>query len=111
MMTKSLQEMAADYDEHLRNGGSANVEFEKKPEPFDEVAFAASQQSWLGHSFTEEFMTELERQSAHLIAESKDLATLDESRSSSKIRALLLESKTLDKVIAYGRRNKHNTSY
>ncbi len=109
-MTKSLTELALDYEDHVASG-KGPVEDEAKPEPFDEVAFAASQQSWLGHSFTEEFLGELEKQSAQMIAEAKDLATLDESRSSSKIRALLLESKTLDKVIAYGRRNKHDTSY
>jgi hypothetical protein len=109
-MTKSLQELAVDYDEHLRSGKGI-IESVPKPEPFDEVAFTTSRESWLGHSFTEEFMHELEMQSQKMIADAKDLAALDESRSSSKIRALLLESKTLDKVIAYGRRNKHDDKY
>ncbi|NBR87901.1 MAG: hypothetical protein EB082_20060 [Verrucomicrobia bacterium] len=60
---------------------------------------------------TELFIGDLAIEIAKLDAQAKDLAMLDNGSSSSAIRALLIESATLKKVIDYARRNDTNTSY
>lgn len=80
-------------------------------EPAAHAAESISLRQWQESDQTSEFLLKLCDEIKKLDEQAKNLAMLDNGSSSSAIRALLIESATLRKVISYARRNDTNTAY
>lgn len=78
---------------------------------FDQSSYRAAVVDWLNHPISVEFFDGLREAEESLIQRAKDLASADETQSASIIRAALIESKTIEKVIKYGRRTNADRKY
>jgi len=66
---------------------------------------------WLGHPITQELLRNLEKAARDIDSEAKNLSLCNDQRVSGKVMAKLIESKTLEKVIEYGRRTNIGKIY
>lgn len=79
-------------------------------EPAREAQDNVNLKHWQGSPDTFDFLVNLEAKVVELDNQAKNLAMLDTDHTFA-IRALLIESATLTKVISYARRNPANTKY
>mgnify|MGYP003339767603 CR=1 FL=1 len=74
--------------------------------------FAIQQAEWHRNEMTQSFYDELEAAAKKLNEQAKNLAMHGaDEKTSAQIRALLIESKTIQKVLDYGKRNSIDTEY
>jgi capsule polysaccharide export protein KpsC/LpsZ len=77
-----------------------------------ESLFAVQQAEWHRNAVTQFFYDELEAAAIKLNEQAKNLAMHGaDDKTSAQIRALLIESKTIQKVLDYGQRNSIDTKY
>lgn len=93
----------------VANQGDAEVEAEAQ-RAFEEHEYKERRTQWLRQGMTEEFLYDLATAQGEYEKQAKDLAMCDEAHCASRIRALLIQSRTLEKVIEYGRTTRKPTA-